>query len=211
MNKMNMKKLLLTVGVLSVILFIYNGFVIFKKNNQIKSLIEQSQYLSQSLSTYEFNDSIRSVIQRSKLIDPELELFSLADSSLKLKDIIDGPKLIIKYSKISCSPCVENEFILIKENLDILGVENIAIITDYDDISQLFRFIRINRIENLRVYVSKNQGLNIISDLNAIPYYFILDKSLSIQSLFVPNRECNEITKRYFRLISILFFKQHNL
>lgn len=193
-------------GIICIAVFVINGQVISEKNRSIYSLIEKNNTLENELALFSFNDSVRTAVESNTSISGDIILETTKESSIYLSEIINENIVILKYSEISCNQCVENELFLLKNLIDLIGVENIIIIADYDDISQLFRFQRINNIEDVRIFISRNEDLNLFLEEPTTPYYFILDNSLRIKSFYMPDKEFSQMTLRYYRIISRHFF-----
>lgn len=186
------------VGVIAIL--IYNGFMLAKKNETIRILNIAKMDKQEEIEAYKFNDSVR-FFENSKFVKKDLKFKTVDGEEISIQEIVDLPKFVIRYSKLSCIECVKNELLLLKNFIRDVGVENIIIITDYNDIAQLYRFKRINGIENITTYLSVNGSFDFINELYEIPYYFLLKKDLSIHSIFIPDKRFNNMTKRYFRLV----------
>jgi len=87
-----------------------------------------------------------------------------------------------------------------------IGANNIVMITDYENTGNLFRFLRINQMEDFDVYLTQDHELQSVLEFHNMPYYFILDSRLILKSIFIPNKEDNEFTKSYFNSITKYFF-----
>ena len=199
-------KLLFGVGIIiSILLLILNGFAIKNKNERISSLLDDYSKLDNVLAHSSFNDSVNIVVQSRNFIN-SLLLETAKGEVVDLEDLVSDNFLILKFSKLSCDQCVENELLLFRELVDKIGTKKVAIITDYDDISQLYRFQRINKIEDVRILISKNDDLNLFPEYNYPLYYLVLDRSLNVKSFYIPDKGFNQLTSRYYRLIARHFF-----
>lgn len=193
-------------SIIAIVVIVINGITISQKNRSINNLIKKNNNLEQEFRMLSFNDSINLAIQSDYSIRFDKKLKTTKEASINLSGIITDNIVIFNYSKLSCNECIEDEMLLLRKLIHLIGIENVIIITDYNDISQLFRFQRINNIEDVQVYISENNTFSLTSNIYTFPYYVVIDKSLRIKSFFVPDKESNNMTLRYYRLISRHFF-----
>jgi len=191
--------------ILAIIIMVYNGIQLSKRSDMIYYLTNIVNNQKNRIITYETNDSIR-LIKSCLGLDPNMEMITLSGVKVKLVDVFNTRKLVIRYSKLSCNSCVENEFELLKEFVKKIGANNIVMITDYENTGNLFRFLRINKMEDFDVYLTQDHELQSVLEFHNMPYYFILDSRLILKSIFIPNKEDNEFTKSYFNSITKYFF-----
>ena len=141
---------------------------------------------------------------QSMKIDRDLILYNTDGQIQELgKLVCQGPKLIFKYSKLNCDVCVDEQIILLKEFTEIIGSENVIIISDYDNPRELTQFVRMNQLDN---EVLNLHDQEIIPFDKSLPYYFILSRHLTLQQLFIPLSGSRYLTKNYFNLILRSYF-----
>lgn len=141
---------------------------------------------------------------QSMKIDRDLILYNTDGQIQELgKLVCQGPKLIFKYSKLNCDVCVDEQIILLKEFTEIIGSENVIIISDYDNPRELTQFVRMNQLDN---EVPNLHDQEIIPFDKSLPYYFILSRHLTLQQLFIPLSGSRYLTKNYFNIILRSYF-----
>lgn len=131
-------------------------------------------------------------------ISPNFILEKENSECVKLSELLsDEPTLIFRYSDLNCNTCVEAEFKNINQYLDKTNSNRLVILADYKNEDDLFRFKRLNQVE-MPIYNSKNNKLNLpVEGLNT-PYFFIIDSTLVVRSLFIPNKAYPEFSKNYY-------------
>ncbi len=170
------------------------------------NLVKLCNIQKKQLQSLMYNDSLRINLTKPN-IDKSLKLWDEKDDEIVLEQLVNTPKLIYTFSKLSCHSCIENEFTLLKKFADKIGQENIILILNYSDINNMYRFKRINELERFKVYNCKNNYFHLKLTLENIPYYFIIENDLIIKALFVPDKSLNNLTQWYFNLIKIRYFK----
>jgi hypothetical protein len=123
-----------------------------------------------------------------RMIDSNLQVMSEFGEIKKLSLLNSENTMFFKYSKLSCNICVEQQMKILK----LISQENIntkfILLTNYDDISNLYKFKRINNIELMFYNLKENHMLPFLDSLN-IPYYFTLQNNMMINELFVPEKK----------------------
>jgi len=176
-----------------------------KRNRNILNLQNSIFESHQKLKNKE--DLIKTLLIQSKLIhetngteiSPGLNLYTEDGESISLKKVIgDCPKLVFRYSEIHCQNCVDNEIKRLKEFIKELDDANILIFASYDSFRNLGSFKRINQIKS-HIYNLKNLGIDI--ERSNIPYYFVLDYTMKVKDVFIPDKYLPESTNIYLDII----------
>jgi len=114
---------------------------------------------------------------------------------IPINSVVDQPKLVLGLNQNMCRPCVEGVFANVKEFFsDFETNSNIIYIAD---IEQRFK----NNYFNKKV-VSFFQKNDFPLYEIEMPYFFILDKDITIKMLFITDKSSPELTKEYLRIIS---------
>jgi len=192
-------------------------------NHRLKNQLMEMNYSFRTLkSTREFDQNHKIKILEngvfSGILDDgnilnNLKLKKIKGSSTSLKNVLEtnnNVMLVIRISEFDCTTCVD--FLLSKINryFGKKGLnENIIIIGSYPDNRSLSAILRGLTCE-FKAYntVQEDAKLNISSDLVSYPYCFILDKSMQVRHLFIPNKSYPEIANKYFELVSEKYFNQ---
>jgi len=152
-----------------------------------------------------YNDSLRINLTKPN-IDKKLKLWDEKANEIVFEQLVNTPKLIYKFSSLSCNSCVENEIRLLKNFASKIGEENIILISNFSDIKYMYNFKRINELNRFQIYNLKDNYIHSELSETNIPYYFIVENDFITKALFLPNESLNELTVRYYNLIIIRYF-----
>lgn len=207
MNPLNLqKKVLYIVCIVSIVLLFTNGIVMIVKGKETNHLKAINQKLVEHLGLNEYSDSVEIAAQALDLTVLGAEFKTIDSQPVLLKELIEDHTLIFKYSEFSCTQCVEQELALLKKEMELIGKQNVIVLTDYSDPTQLYRFLRINKLEGVNVCLFERNAFDLFEDEVVSSYYFILDDRLNLKSLFVPYDKYSERTLQYYDIINFHFF-----
>lgn len=212
-----MKKYVKTYKLIAVFLLLINILLLIILTYEKTKIFEMSKFNQQS------NDSIIDLKGKNKILHQDIALmlefqFRTIDSNVilydenniktSLKQLCNKkPKLIFKYSTLNCNVCVDEQIKLLKKETEIIGVENVIIITDYKTTRELYQFRRMNQID-IKIYNLMNYEITRI-DKN-LPYYFVLNSNSSISQLFIPIKNENVFIFQYFKEINNRYFQNNS-
>lgn len=135
-------------------------------------------------------DSLKKIFKLSHFNNPEISF----DELLK-------PSVIMRYSELNCSVCVDSTIIHVKK-LEKLNIP-VIYVSSYSTRRDLILFKKLNELEN-DIYET-----NFESSLDSInmPYLYIVDEDYIQKSVYFPKKEnmaeymlyLRHITKTYFR------------
>ena len=114
------------------------------------------------------------------------------------------PLLLLRYSELHCNLCVDHSISYLKSLADSVGQDNIAILTSYRTIRDLFLFKRINQID-FPVYRIPENSLTIPADKYGFPYLFITDHTLVAKYIHIPDKDVPELTRILLAVIPSKF------
>lgn len=182
---------------------IINALTIDKKNKTISNLAKLSLEQSELIDALAFNDSLNLAYIGEK-INPNTFVELENGQKVKFYSLIKSNTLFFKYSELSCSPCIQQEIQILKKFSNSMNNSNLFVLTSYEDIGRLYRFKRINEIENLTlINISDQQLFSSLSlEKEHIPFYFVVDSNLILSSMFVPDKTKPILTNRYLRLVN---------
>lgn len=196
--------------IICVLLLCFNIYI-FKRNSTSDriqdTIIRLVNEDSVKKSSHRIEREIRNYELRAngKVLNPSLEVFDTNGNKRTLSKIIDGNKLVLRYSELNCNTCVNKQIELLNLYVDSIGADHIILLTNYDSNFYMKQFKRISKIK----YPIFNIGANLnecIPDIER-PYFFIIDSNFRINSTYVPQIDESSVTKTYLRQILQYYFR----
>lgn len=187
---------LIVVLFLATGLFSLSSIVVKNKNNQIATLKMELLNYEGIISHQMKNDSIQ-ILYSGLRLDSSILLTDESGFQVPLYEVGDRKMLFFKYTEFSCDPCIEQELELLESIIDNNIDYKVIVISSYKDIGYLYRFKRINNLQHLPFYNIHNQSIIDELDKINIPYYFTINESLSIRSLYIPSKTLEQPNERY--------------
>lgn len=106
----------------------------------------------------------------------------------KLCNIVDGNKLILRYSELNCNTCIEAQIVNLNRYADSIGMHNILLFTTYHNHSYMKRFKKMNKIK-FEIYNVSAELDSALTDIG-LPYFFVLTPCDNrVQSMYIPQKE----------------------
>ncbi|MBU1097491.1 MAG: hypothetical protein KKB34_13505 [Bacteroidetes bacterium] len=132
-------------------------------------------------------------------INKNVVLITEEGDKVTIGDIINGEnKIMLKYNKLNCSVCNDEEIKNIKKEFSKTNTEKIILISKYDELKELVIFKRVNNL-HIPVYnLPEGMFLSPIDKKN-YTYYFTTDSSLIIKDCFIPIQNYPELSKYYLQ------------
>lgn len=146
---------------------------------------------------YEFNINGREASLKCELLDSHGKTY-------RLRDILNGNKLILRYTDLNCHTCIEEQIKNLETYIDSIRIKNIAVIVSSDNPIYLNSFKKINKIKFPIYNISKEQN-KYFEDIG-LPYFFILTLKGKMTNTFVPYKEMPEFTNNYLHSIYNQYF-----
>jgi hypothetical protein len=123
-------------------------------------------------------------------------------------DTITEPKLIMRFSYLSCEVCIDSALSIIRKYQDSIRFENIVLWATYDNRNNLALFRNVNRIKYKTFFVPANDTV-IKADTYSIPYIFVLQPHRrNLYDLFFPQKENSMRTRDYFDIVTTKYYKK---
>ena len=116
-------------------------------------------------------------------------------------DMGNGAKLCLRVSFRNCSKCVERELKNLKTVKELIGLDKIVLLVDFQDSSQMNFFIEEYEIPYETVFC---KHLNIGIEAYNNPYYFVANNK-EIQYPFIPLKDKPELFKSYIQNLLPIF------
>jgi len=124
---------------------------------------------------------------------------------LSLMEILNGKKIVFRFSERQCPSCIDAQMSLIKLHEKIFNKDDIILLAS----PLIKRNILIKKNEykiKHSLYFIEEEGLKIKIEKLNMPYYFVTDKNYVVDLVFVPVKEIPLITKHYFANLNNRFF-----
>ena len=193
-------------------LLVINAYTLLRFNNLKKQKVEGS-ISSYNLKKHE-NDEFK--IYKSNfeesILNSNFEFTGTVvkdsmNNMIPLKSIFnDGQNqlLICRFSQRHCESCVDAIIQTLQKNLDDIGIDNIVCFGNHRNNRVFQKTLPLYGIEGMKVYNVPQINLP-VEELN-YPYFFVLDNSLQISNVFVPEKGLSHITIKYLESIDNRFF-----
>lgn len=128
-------------------------------------------------------------------------------SLFRYAEKITSPKLVLRFSYISCDVCVDTILNVLKEIKGDIKKEDILLLLTYDNIENLNRFEHVNNITYKTYSVPQYNSLGHFENYN-IPYLFVLlPKRKTLNDLFFPLKENPLRSREYLYAIGNKYFE----
>jgi hypothetical protein len=196
MKKVISAYLFVVILIMATGLFTYSSIIIKNKNNQITALEIEIMTNEGIISHQIRNDSFQMLYSGMRL-DSSIMLTNESGDQVFINQLINRTSLFFKYTEFSCNPCIEEELQLLETLLENDINLKVMIISSYKDIGYLFRFKRINNLKQFPFYNIQDQSIISTLDEFNIPYYFTINDSFIITSLYIPSKSFQYLNKRY--------------
>lgn len=138
---------------------------------------------------------------------PDLYVTDVQGNRKMIKDIVNGNRLVLRYSELNCGVCVEEQIKALNQYANSIGVDNILLLTTYQSEIYMRRFKKANKIK-FPIYQLSSQGDSIFKDLG-LPYFFTLTPNDNrISNMYIPLEDNPEHTNKYLDKIRNDYFKE---
>ena len=201
---------------LALLIIIIISIIVIYQRIKCNNLIEELKDTKKKHTSYQDhysntidilkNRNAFQILAEGNTIDNNIYVNNDKDKPVLLRDILGfKPKIVLIYSEINCSTCVEEVLLNLKEVGEKIGVENIIILGSYSNIRDLSVFLRINGV-NFPFYNLKFQDLGIFTEKSEFPYIFIYNGRDKAEQVFIPLKEIPELSETYLFSIMKKFF-----
>lgn len=135
-----------------------------------------------------------------------LKTFNLKDSVFISKIDLTKPKLVFRFSDISCHTCIDQEIGNLKVIESQIGIENILILGSFENNRKAISFSKLSGLDRFNFYSVDYRALNSGLEEEHLPFLFILDQSMSIKNLFIPHYQLPTLSTKYYNVIKKKYF-----
>ena len=202
--KKNYSTIILIITILICILSIVINLKIKRKfiDDRISGL--KSELFNCEYNLTQNDEKFTQCISSENLKLSNLKLFDRNYDSISLKKLISGKKLVYRFYSSSCVQCIEEELDIVNQLADSIGVNNIIIISDYENINILTAIAVRKNIKSPFFIYRKKFELPIEFDPSSIPSFFVLDTMLRTKFVFKTGGHQKISGPYYKRIISYL-------
>lgn len=171
-----------------------------------------------------------SIIRLSTLLQSTDELTTLyanfiteiENSNIQLEDVIikdslnvtlplgsifrknQSEMLVCRFSEMDCESCINYSINTLLQWSNRIGKDNILFLGTYRN-NKIFN--RQKPLYGIDTLITVNtDGVNLSAEDLGHPYYFILDSTLRVLNVFLPNKETPSIDNRYLELVCEKYF-----
>lgn len=205
LERMKIKFILIILVVFFIISSSFYYFDIQKTHNKIYELEKINKKIIYEKENLELN--LFSKNKQNKPYTSE-SLYNEKGKRVDLKKIIgDKSKLIFRVSHKHCNLCYEAEFEIIFSSKNIIDLNNIIFLTSFSkrDFKVFVRNLIKKYGDNIKIFNNeKGDDMAPIFKEIITPYYFVLSKDGSVQSIFIPDKLIDSHTIKYFRSIDFI-------
>lgn len=196
-----------------IIALIVVGFniYVFKQNGAIRTMQNYVLRLRERDSIKINDRKVELKIRRYELensgkkLPSHLDALDVNGNKVSLSQIINSDKLILRYSELNCNTCVSKQLDILNSYIDSIGDKNVILLTNYDNNIYMKQFKKVAKIK-FAIYNVGSELNELIPDIER-PYFFILEQSLRINNMYIPQMDEEELTKAYLHCIAKSYFE----
>lgn len=196
-----MKRLSTVLMSFLVIINVLLCFRVLQQNKQINLFTSDNESKEELLMLISF------ILENSnRQINPFQELKIEGDTStLRFLDLVTQPILFFYYNELSCDPCSDIELDKLDSISNIIGSENVFLLSKNSSFKDIYLLRRINSFR-FRVALV-DELINLPISNYPSNYYFVLDSNYVIKLFFVPVRKNQDLNELYYSQIIKQFDK----
>jgi len=192
-------------------LFAINVFTLvcffqFKHQKVVDDMIKCNQEDNERDELYAYKVNFTTNILNSNFKLDNVMIKDSINNIIPLKELFHSGRkqmLVCRFSKIHCESCVNFAIQNLRKWADSIGVKNVIFLGNYQNNKIFNRTKPLYGIHDMNVYNSST--FKIPAEELGYPYYFVLDSSLRISNVFVPDKAIPKITNRYLRNVQKKF------
>jgi hypothetical protein len=196
--------ILVIVSLLAINAFILIRFYRFRQLHV--EYITQYRNISEKDELHSYKVNFTTNILNSNLQLDSVMVKDSLNEIFPLEELFKGEKrqmLVCRFSTMHCESCVEFSIQMLRRQIKFIGIENVLFLGNYPNNRVFNKTKPLYGIHNLNVYNAAE--FNIPAEELGYPYYFVLDSSLHISNVFVPDKATPNITDKYLESIRKTF------
>ena len=142
----------------------------------------------------------------SNLTISDFPLIDLNGNKMSISNLLGKEKtLLFNFSIQNCSSCIEFGIEYLKRIMNIIPSDRIVVLVKGGNKRELKALAKAHDI-NVPLYNIADDALHGILEKENVPFFFISDKRLVMEEVFIPIKEIPEHSEIYFRIISMKYF-----
>ena len=115
-----------------------------------------------------------------------------------LSEKISTPTLVLEVSEFNCSSCIDSTISILRQYEELLKTKCLLLVETHG----MRNKILFERVSNLKLpvyYIERSviDDKNVSNENKTTPYFYVLDKELSVKYYFRPEKTCVNVTKLY--------------
>lgn len=116
-------------------------------------------------------------------------------------EIVDGKKLVYRFSEVSCRACVDMDIEILKQLGDSIGHNNIMVISKFDNLTRMNAMLNAKNFNSPYFNYNGKLGLSVEKDTLTEPgFFFLIDNNLRISFAYKTD-DAHNFYSPYFRRI----------
>jgi hypothetical protein len=205
-----MKKLIFIFAALMVLL---NIFLLYKTSSlrkYHKDILDNIEiFQNNQMNSYKTNFNV-SLLNNGLSLEKTI-LTDSKNHEIKIKDVFheNDKFLICRFSELYCQECVTHSIIKLVNISEKIGKDHIIFLGSYENSKSMNIMKEHLGIQNMAIYNAHN--LNIPAEEIGFPYYFMVDKTLKISDIFIPEKSALDLTNKYLEIINERYFKKSSI
>ncbi|WP_147679226.1 hypothetical protein [Algibacter pacificus] len=184
-----MKKVVIITGVLILLTSLYYNFRhTFKKENVNKNEAKNTYLTNNLFVNYKYSD----------LKTKDIFLENEQDAKVKLSSLVkDNNTLVFRFTELNCNLCYDAVF----KVLEKFKNEKILIISSFKTKRDFHLFKEdLNLGNKINIYNNSSFDFNKNLDNFHVPYFFILNQSMRLSNIFMPEKKDPNTIVKYIDL-----------
>ena len=198
--------ILIIFSLFAINIFTLVRFYQLEQQKDASEVISYSQENNESDELHSYMVNFTTNILNSNIqLDSVMIKDSLSNIIPLKKAFNNGQKqiLVCRFSKMHCESCVNFSIQILRKWIDSIGMENVMFLGNYPNNRIFNRTKSLYGIQDMIVY--NTSVLQIPAEELGYPYFFVLDNSLRISNVFVPDKATPNITNKYLKNIQKKF------
>lgn len=125
---------------------------------------------------------------------------------IKLSSLLDDEyKVVFKYSSTNCSSCINSELEHIIKLSRHVPKNRIIVLGEFTNRRQFLASMKGHSID-FPVYQLETKAFGDLLEKENVPFFFLINKELQVQDLFIPMKELPDFTDLYYQAILKKYF-----
>lgn len=201
--------------IIIAVLIIINTIFYLKYN----SLLNKYDILKEGFSKTEFKikyfNSVYNVLKKNKyeeiinsniVLDKNLSLMDENNNNKFLFELFNnkGKLVIIKYSDKGCGECIEIELKTIMKHVDVIGKDNIILVTDKGTTGREIKSFKLNNKIDFDIYTTDSINFDFNGEKKVA--VIVLGNDFMVNHFFIPEKSLPHLSDNNYNAICAKYF-----